>query len=136
MHIPYIAYKNSDMVNQVVAVQLAKRYGAVVRGLHPKDPLPVGLYDAVLYNLDDVSMHRRCDVLSEILREPARCPRAAHGCDLSEDEVASLRMRGVAVAQRLQLDLFRILCRTVLQGLPSVPPDDALVEETWINLAR
>jgi hypothetical protein len=122
-----IAYVNTDEVNQAVAAQMAVKLGAVVCDLHPKDPPPDGMYDAALYNLDDVPKHQRDDVLEEILRGPATCPKAVHGYDLSEDQAALLRLRGVAVAQRLQLGLFRILCRTVLQNMASVPPDDALL---------
>jgi hypothetical protein len=80
--------------------------------------------------------HRRSDILEEILRGPSTCPKAVHGYDLSENQVASLRLHGVAVAQRLRLELVRILCRTVFQNRASVPPDDALAEETWINVAE
>jgi hypothetical protein len=131
-----IAYMNTDEVNEAVAAQMARKLGADVCGLHPTHSPPAGLYDAVLYNLDDVPRHRRRAVLAEILDSLSTCPRAVHGYDLSEDAASALRLRGVAVAQRLQLGLFRILCRSVLQGLTSVPPDDALLEETWICLAE
>jgi hypothetical protein len=131
-----IAYINTDEVNQAVAAQMAGKFGAVVCDLHPKDPPPNGKYDAVLHNLDDVPRHRRRDVLAEILRGLSTCPTAIHCYDLSEDLAASLRQHGVSVAQRLHLDLFRILCRTVLQNLANVPVGDASVEETWIDLAE
>jgi hypothetical protein len=131
-----IAYINTDEVNQAVSARMARQCGAVVRSLRREDPSPGGKYDAVLYNLDDVPRHRRDEILEELLRGPSTCPKAVHGYDLSDDQVVSLQLHGVAVAQRLQPELIRILCRTVLQNLASVPPDDALVEETWINLAE
>jgi hypothetical protein len=131
-----IAYINIDEVNLAVASRMAEKHGAVVCGLPPEGPPPDGIYEAVLYNLDDVPRHRRGEVLAELLRGPSNRPKAMHGYDLSEDQAAALRLRGVAVAQRLQPELVRILCQTVLQNLASVPPDDALAEETWINLAE
>jgi hypothetical protein len=131
-----IAYINSDEVNQAVAARMAGELGVVVCDMHPEGPPQDGMYDAVLYNLDDVMRHRGVDVLAEVLRGPSTCPKAVHGYCLTEDQAASLRLHGVAVAQRLQFDLFRTLCRTVLLNLASVPPDDALMEETWIDLAE
>jgi hypothetical protein len=116
-----IAYMNSDEVNQAVADQMARKLGVVVFGLDPEDPPPDELFDAVLYNLDDVPRHRRGDVLVEVLHGQSTCPKAVHGYGLTEDQAASLRLHGVAVAQRLQLDLFWILCQTVLRNLASVP---------------
>jgi hypothetical protein len=128
-----IAYINTDDVNRAVAARMARTLGVVVWDLHPKDPPPDGMYDAVLYNLDDMMRHRGGDVLAEILRGPSTCPKAVHGYGLSEHQAATLRLRGVAVAQRLQLDLIQTLYRTSVLNLVSVPPDDALVDETWID---
>ena len=36
----------------------------------------------------------------------------------------------------LELDLFRVLSRAVIRKLARVPPDDALVEDTWIMVAE
>jgi hypothetical protein len=130
-----IAYINTDEVSQTVAAKMARKFGAAVYELNPKD-LPTDVrYDAVLLNLDGVPRHRQGEVLAELLRGPWTCPKAIHGYDLSENQAGSLRLQGIAVAQRLQFDLFRILCRAFLQNLTSVPPDDALAEETWIDLA-
>lgn len=130
-----IAYLNTDEVNQAVAAMMASTYGDVVHGLRPKDAPPDGRYDAVLYNLDEVPWHRRRESLADILYGPSTCPKAVHGFDLSEEEAEMLRLHGVAVAQRLQPELFQVLHRTVLRNLLRVPPDDALLEETWINVA-
>jgi hypothetical protein len=130
-----IAYVNTDEVNHSVAAQMAGRYGAVIDRLHPEEPLLDVPYDGVLYNLDAVPRHRRRDVLAQIVRSRPTCPKAVHGYSLAEDQAFSLRQHGVAVAQRLQSELLRILCRAVIRKQGSVPPDDAIVEETWINLA-
>jgi hypothetical protein len=130
-----IGYVNNDEVNQALASRLAEEHGAVVCGLHPDGPMPDGMYDAVLYNLDEAPRLRRGDVLAEILRSPSECPKAVHGYDLSEDEVIWLRLHGVAAAQRLQQDLVQVLFRAILLNQASVPPDDALGEETWVSLA-
>jgi hypothetical protein len=131
-----IAYRNFDEVSHAQAARLARLFGADICDVHPSDPPPDGMYDAILYNLDEVPWHERHAVVAELLNNSSPCPKAVHGYDLSEDEAAQLRLRGVAVAQRLHIDLFRVLCRTVVRKLASVPPDDALVEETWINLAE
>jgi hypothetical protein len=131
-----IAYVNTDEVNKTVAARLARKFGAVIQQIHPKDLPTNGKYDAVLYNLDDVPRQRQGDILTELLRGSPTCPKAVHGYDLSEAQAGSLRLSGVAVAQRLQLELFRILWRTVVLNLASVPPDDALAEDTWIDLAQ
>jgi hypothetical protein len=129
-----IAYINSDEVNRAMVARMAEMLGVRVCDMHPDGPPPDGRYDAVLYNLDDVARHRGDGLLAEVLRGPSGGPKAVHGYCLSEDQAASLRLRGVAVAQRLQPDLLRALCRAVLQGLSSVPPDDALVDDTWMDL--
>jgi hypothetical protein len=131
-----IAYLNTDEVNQAVAASMARRYGGVVYGLHPKDPPPDGRYDAVMYNLDEMPRHGQDEVIAEILRGPSNCPKAVHGYGLSEQQAVLLRLHGVAVAHRLGIELVRILCQAVRDGQASVPPDDALVEETWISVVK
>src|SRR5262245_21342095 len=96
-----IGYYNTDEVDQAVAARMARGFGAVVCGLHPKDRPRDGAFDAFLYNLDDVPAHRRCDVLAEILHERSDRPRAVHGYTLSEAKAALLRLHGVVAAQRL-----------------------------------
>jgi hypothetical protein len=131
-----IYYINNDEVNLAVANRMAARFGAIVCPVHPHDRLPDGRHDAVLYNLDDVPRYRQGNVLAEILCGPSARPMAVHGYGLSEDLAVSLRLHGVAVAQRLRPDLFRLLCRAILENQAGVPPDDALVEDTWTNLAK
>jgi hypothetical protein len=114
---------------------MAGRVGATVGRLGLDDGVPEGSYDAVLYDLDDVPAHRQRDVLLEILRGAAAGPRAVHGYGISEKQAISLSLRGVAVAQRLDLDLFRVLWRAVRRNPARIPPDDALVERTWVMLA-
>jgi hypothetical protein len=131
-----IAYMTTDEVNHALAAQLARKCGAVVHKVRPGDTPPDGWFDAVLYDLDNVPTDRRRAFLAQILAgAPARLT-GIHGYDLTEEQSEALRMRGVAVAQRLQPDLLRALCRAVVQKLTTVPPDDALVDETWINLAQ
>jgi hypothetical protein len=131
-----IGYVTTDEVNLAWAALMARKCGAVVRRWVSKLAPPDGTFDAILYDMDDVPRFRQGEILAQLLRARSTCPRAVHGYALSEDEAASLRMQGVVVAQRLQLELFRILCRAVRQQLASVPPDDALLEETWISLAE
>ena len=53
-----IAYVSTDEVDQALAARIAAECGAVVCNLLPHDPPPDGLFDAVLYNLDDVPRDR------------------------------------------------------------------------------
>ncbi len=131
-----IAYFNIDEVDQALAARFARKHGAHVSSLHPKDPSPEGFYDAVLYNFDDLTKEDRRDLLDQILHSPSIRPMAVHGYDLSDNEVTSLGLHGVAVAQHLEHALFRVLRRAVLQGLACIPPDDAVGEETWIELVN
>jgi hypothetical protein len=131
-----IAYMNIDEVNHAVAAQMAKKYGAVVCSLRPNERPPDGKYDAVIYNLDEVSRESRGDYLAQILHSPLRCPRAVHGYDLSDEEAITLGLAGIAVSQRLELGLIGVLCRTIVQRISNVPPDDALSDETWINVVN
>src|SRR5262249_19593742 len=129
-----IAYVTTDEVNLALAARMARPLDAAVIRLNPEDVGPHGRFDAVVYDLDHVPPDERPALLDEILSGPPTCPRAVHGYVLSDEEAAALRLRGVAVTQRLQLDLFRTVRRAVLQNLATVTPDDALTDLTWINL--
>ncbi len=54
-----IAYLNKDEVNQHLAERMAAEYGAVICKLLSGEPFPDGLFDAVLYNLDEVPRDER-----------------------------------------------------------------------------
>jgi hypothetical protein len=108
--------------------------GITICGPGHGDRSPAIRHAAVVYDLDAMPRPRRCDLLRELMRGPSTCPTAVHGYALTEDQAALLSRRGVAVAQRLEPDLFQILRRTVLQNLSAVCPEDALVEKTWINV--
>jgi hypothetical protein len=131
-----IAYVTSDEVNQAAAVAMAELYGAAVSVLRPEDLSAPDGYDAVLYDLDGVPPREWPSLLEGLRSGPPVCPKALHGYGLTEEQAQALRLRGVAVAQRLNRALVRTLCRSVLRDLKAVPPDDAVTDLTWIDLAR
>ena len=51
-----IAYVNTDEVNQDLAERTASEYCAAVCIPVPEGPPPDGLFDAVLYNLDEAGL--------------------------------------------------------------------------------
>jgi hypothetical protein len=131
-----INYINTDPVDQALAEEMATSFGAVVISQYPKDAPGDGRPDALLYNLDEVPRQHRREVLERILHGQPACPRAVHGYDLSDAEALSLGLHGVAVSQRLEPGLIRLLCRAVHRRQSSIPPDDALGDETWTSLRR
>jgi hypothetical protein len=129
-----IAYITADEVNRDLGARFADRLGADVTSFHPEAVGWLGLFDALLYDLDGVPPEGRPALLDRMLSDPPSCPTAVHGHCLPEDKALALRLHGVAVAQRLHVELIRRLCRAALRELSTVPPDDALSDTTWIDL--
>ena len=136
-----IAYVNTDEVNQDLAERTASEYCAAVCILVPEGPPPDGLFDAVLYNLDDVPRDQQPAFLEELCLGTTDCPTAVHGYGIADEQAQALRRHGVAVAQRLHPALLRSLCTAGLckaarRGHAIVPSDGALTDLTWVNLAK
>jgi hypothetical protein len=128
-----IGYMTTDEVNRDLVERLAAECGAVAHALSPGEMPRRGAFDAVLFDLDAIPRSQRPALFAEIVSR-AGYPRGIHGYDLEEEQARSLRLAGVAVAQRLLPELIQTLCRTVLRKLASVPPDDALMDATWIGV--
>jgi hypothetical protein len=128
-----LAYATADEVNRALATQMAAECGAVVCHVRPGDAPPEGLFDAVLYNLDDVPSDQHAAFLDGFCHDPPVRPTAVHGYGLADEQADTLRRHGVAAAQRLNLRLFRSLCKAVRKTRASVLDADAL---TWINLVE
>jgi hypothetical protein len=136
-----IAYVNTDEVNQDLAERTASEYCAAVCILVPEGPPPDGLFDAVLYNLDDVPRDQQPAFLEELCLGTTDCPTAVHGYGIADEQAQALRRHGVAVAQRLHPALLRSLCTAGLckaarRSRATVPSDGALTDLTWVNLAK
>jgi hypothetical protein len=129
-----IAYVNTDEVDQALAAQMAAECGAVVCTLLPQDPPSDGLFDVVLYNLDDVPRDERSALLERLRRGQPDRPTAVHGYDLTDEQARALSRNGVAAARRLHTGLIRSLLTAARRGRETVPPDDAGTELTWVNL--
>ena len=59
---------STDEVNQSLAERMAAKCGAVICKLLSRESPPDGLFDAVLYNLDDVPPDERPEVLEGLRR--------------------------------------------------------------------
>src|SRR5262245_44517740 len=123
-----IAYVTIDEVNQDTAAAMAEPYGAAVSVFRPENLSTPDRYDAVLYDLDHVPPREWPSLLEGLRSGPPVCPKAVHGYGLTEEQAQALRLRGVAVAQRLNRDLIGTLCRSALRDLTAVPPDDAVTD--------
>jgi hypothetical protein len=131
-----IAYVNTDEVNQDLAERTASEYCAAVCILVPEGPPPDGLFDAVLYNLDEVPRDQRSALLERLRQATPHRPTAVHGYVITDGQARTLRWHGVAVAQRLHPALLRSLCKAALRSHATVPSDGALTDLTWVNLAK
>jgi hypothetical protein len=129
-----IAYITADEVNRCLAARVAGSLTFSVTPIHPEAVGWLGPFDAVLYDLDGVPAEDRPALLDRVLSGPPCCPTAVHGYSLPEEQALALRLRGVAVAQRLHPGLIRTLYQAALRDLSTVPPDDALSDTTWIDL--
>ena len=96
-----IAYVSTDEVNQSLAERMAAKCGAVICKLLSGDPPPDGLFDAILYNLDDVPQAERSAVLERLRGDKPDHPTAVHGYDITDEQVSILSRYGVAAARRL-----------------------------------
>ena len=136
-----IGYVTTDEVNHALAARMAAKCGAIICHLCPREVHPDGLFDAVLYNLDDVPRDQQPAFLEELCLGTTDCPTAVHGYGIADEQAQALRRHGVAVAQRLHPALLRSLCTAGLctaarRSRATVPSDGALTDLTWVNLAK
>jgi hypothetical protein len=129
-----LAYVSTDEVDQALAAQMAAECGAEVCTRLPQDPPPDGLFDAVLYNLDDLPRDRRSALLDELRRHQPDRPTAVHGFDITVEQARALDRDGVVAARRLHLGLIRTLLTAARRACETVPPGDAGTDLTAINL--
>ena len=114
-----IAYVATDEVNQALAAQMADKCGAIVCHLRPGEVHPDGLFDAVLYNLDDMPRDERSAFLEGLcLGKPDR-PTAVHGYDITDEQARTLNRNGVAASR----DAFIPTCFAVCARLATEPRD-------------
>ncbi len=131
-----IAYVATDEVNQALAARMADECGAVSCHLRPGDVPVYGLFDAVLYNLDDVPGAERTAFLEGHCLGTPDCPTAVHGYCITDEQAEALRRHGVAVAQRLQSALLRSLCKAARRSRATVPPHNAPTDLTLVDMAK
>jgi hypothetical protein len=131
-----IAYVATDEVNQTLAARMAAECGAIIRRLSPEEVLPDGLFDAVLYNLDDVPGAERTAFLEGHCLGIPDCPTAVHGYCLTDEQAEALGRHGVAVAARLRPALLHSLCKAARRSRATLPPQDAVTDLTWVDMAK
>jgi hypothetical protein len=131
-----IAYVSIDEVNQALAARIAAEFGAVVCRVAPKDPAPDGLFDAVLYNIDDVPRDQRSELVERLRRGELDHPTAVHGYDITDEQASSLRQAGVAAAHRLDTGLFYDLLEAARRSRDAVESDGDSTDLTWVNLIK
>jgi hypothetical protein len=131
-----IAYVNTDEVNQDLAVRTAVQHGAVIFSLAPEGPSPDGLFDAVLYNLDDVPQGHRFPLLEGLRYDEPHMATAVHGYDITDEQVQTLKRNGVGAARRLHPGLLCDLFIAARKRGEAVQQNDAATELTWVNLAK
>ena len=131
-----IAYVNSDEVNRHLAAQIASRFGASVCELVPRNPVPDGLYDAVLYNMDDVPLHQRSALVEGLRHSETGYPTAVHGYGITDEQVMTLRQHGVDTARQLHSGLLQVLINAARVSREAIQPDSKSTDLTWVNLAK
>jgi hypothetical protein len=130
-----ILYVSDDEVHQAMAADLGLACGATIHAIGPADEPPDSRrFSGVLYDLDSVPHRRRAGYLARILSPGRARPTAVHGYQVTDEQAAMLRLRGISVGERLRLGLLQALCGAARRDLIAVPPDDALADETWIAL--
>jgi hypothetical protein len=131
-----IAYVATDEVNQTFAARMAAECGAIICHLRPEEELPDGLFDAVLYNLDDVPRAEQPAFLEEHCLGMPDCPTAVHGYCITDEQAEALGRHGVAVAARLRPALLHSLCKAVRRNRATLPLQDAVTDLTWVDMAK
>jgi hypothetical protein len=131
-----IAYMSTDEVNQELATQMAAKSGATVCGLLPQGPPPGGLFDAVLYNLDDMPKAQRSALVARLRRGEVDHPTAVHGYDITEEQAGTLCQCGVVAARHLNVGLFRNLLEEARRRRKAAIADSEPSDLTWVDLVR
>jgi hypothetical protein len=124
-------YVTTDETNHALAAQMARPFDADVVSVHSDEPLRDDHVAAVMYDLDRVPATDRRSLLAEILSGRMQCPVAVHGYALAEEDALTLRLGGVAVAQRLRQDLVETLCNSAARGVQAMhKTPDSMVNES------
>ncbi len=135
-----IAYVATDEVDHDLVAQVAAEYGAVVIARLPNDPPQDGLFDAVLYNLDDVPGDARYALLEGLRRDKPAHPRAVHGHDITDEQAWTLNRHGVTVERRLHRDFLHSVCSPRLGNASRLShrrtPRRILHGSTWSSSTR
>jgi hypothetical protein len=131
-----VAYASTDEVNQALAARMADECGAIICHLRPGEMLPDGLFDAVLYNLDDLPREQRPAFLEGLCLDSPHCPTAVHGYGIAHEQAQALSRPGIFVLPRLDPALLRSLCKAARQSRATVRSDSAPKDLTWVDLAN
>src|SRR5262245_54809815 len=97
-----IAYLTTDEVNPDLAQRWARTCGCEVIPLTPRDPIPDGEFDAVIYDLDYLPQPIRQQVMTMLLNGPRTSPAAVHSYNLRRWQTQALRALGIVVGRKLE----------------------------------
>ena len=114
---------------------MAAGCGAFSCHLRPEDVPPYGLFDAVIYNLDDVPREQRPAFLEGLCLGSPHCPTTVHGYGIAHEQAQALSRPGNLVSPRLDPALLRSLCKAARQSRATVRSDSAPKDLTWVDLA-
>jgi hypothetical protein len=108
-----IAYLTVDEVNSDLARRWATEFQCEIVPLSPCDPLPIGEYDATIYDLDYLAPSLIQRVLTNLLTGSLPRPAVVHSYNLRPRQANDLQARGVFVRQRLERGILALLRREV-----------------------
>jgi len=107
-----IAYMTTDEVNEGIAQQLADAHDVTLHTFWPKDAVPNGEYDAVIYDLDHWPCEQRSQFLADLQENHRACRVAVCSSSLKTREVQALGPSRVTYFRRMGPKVFCILCRS------------------------
>jgi hypothetical protein len=110
----HVAYLSIDPVHQEVATALADKMRVNLYLIEPRDKLPEGPLDAVLYDLDLLPANLGRAVLEEVLAGRSPLLTAVHSYNLEDDLVKRLECKGAVVRRRLGPQLIQALRRAAV----------------------
>jgi hypothetical protein len=105
----HVAYLSIDPVHQALATALAEKFRVHLYLIEPRDGLPEGPLDAVLYDLDQLPPALGRAVLEEVLAGRSPLVAAVHSYNLEDDLVKRLACQGTIVRRRLGPKLIQTL---------------------------
>jgi len=129
-----IAHFNVDEVNQYLVDRTAAEFRASVCPLVPDGEPPVGSFDVVLCNFDEVPRDKRSTFLNKLKDGASRSLTLVHGYGITDDLGQILIQCGMVPVQRLTIELLRLLFAEVLNNSLDVSREPTRNDLIYIDL--